>query len=129
MFITQESFTRRIPITEGRNEDFDKLKEFFKNVWAIENGSRRISHLIKLYDNVISFHNHNNDELLFSYPIEKVKHIDIIYNKISRQGLVRFELLDNNIDIVGRRFLNSLQQLDGKDHISTCILNSFYSNV
>lgn len=129
MFITQESFTRRIPITEGRNEDFDKLKEFFKNVWAIENGSRRISHLIKLYDNVISFHNHNNDELLFSYPIEKVKHIDIIYNKISRQGLVRFELLDNNIDVVGRRFLNSLQQLDGKDHISTCILNSFYSNV
>ena len=129
MFITQESFTRRIPIAEGINDDFDKLKEFFKNVWAIENGSRRISHLIKLYDNVISFHNYNNDELLFSYPIEKIKHIDIIYNKISRQGLVRFELLDNNINSVGRRFLNSLQQLDGKDHISTCILNSFYSNV
>lgn len=129
MFISQESFTRRIPIAEGRNDDFNKLKEFFKNVWAIENGSRRISHLIKLYDNVIAFHNHDDDRLLFSYPIEKIKHIDIIYNKVSRQGLVRFELLDNNIDIVGRRFLNSLQQLDGEDHISTCILNSFYSNV
>lgn len=129
MFISQESFTRRIPLSEGRNDDFDKLKEFLKNVWAIENGSRRISHLIKLYDNVIAFHNHSDDRLLFSYPIEKIKHIDIIYNKVSRQGLIRFELLDNNIDVVGRRFLNSIQQLDGKDHISTCILNSFYSNI
>lgn len=127
MFITEESFTRRIFINPNPNsEDISKLKNFFKEVWAIENGNRRKSHRYSLFDNVLIVSD-MDENILHSEPIENIEHVDIIYNKVTRTGCVKFSLLNPSKQV--NIHLRHIQQLDGEDHISTCILRSFYSNI
>lgn len=129
MFIEEETFTRRIYAPQHELfsvNDFNKLKTFFNKVWAIVNGTRRKSHKYQLANDVLTVYD-TTDNILHTEPIDNISHVDIIYNKIDRSGCIKFHLITRREE--SQYILTHIQQLDGEDHISTCILKTFLSNV
>lgn len=116
-----------------RVKDYKNLIEFLKTTWVCRPGTRvkvyypRIEKIDGVEHFVIRPYE-EPEEIKTMVPMDKIKGITISYNKLENTGKITFMCDLRDIDVNDRLMFKYGFNLDGEDHISTCILEHFFEN-